>query len=404
MSVAELPRVRFRERQPLTAADLNAEQAHRLALRRRHNAGQHGWGIVAGLALDEDDRGLIVDPGMAVDGYGRELVLPQPVLIELAALKKVAGPGVGIAVSLLYGREAAGRDRWREVCRLRLTAGSPTEPLAFDPSQTPPDDPASEWPVPLGTVTLNDSDLSTIDLKNRIYAALVGEEVLDPAGRVRLAFSRVEGRERLTVGIRGAGEETVERLAVERLPEPPPVRARPGECPPPVSGPPAPAWKATVRANARVGGILIEAPSDGGLRAVRFGTAIPAPKVPAPWRIYRAAADPESAHPEELRFEIGHPGGQGDPTNHKLVLGGIHDHVITPFLSVTADCTVTVHGDMVVEGQVIRRPVPADPNDPDFAAAVAETWVKGIEAALGKFLLGPLLEDEEHEEPLPPVG
>lgn len=367
MSVAELPRVRFRERQPLTAADLNAEQAHRLALRRRHNAGQHGWGIVTGLDLLWDARGLIVESGMAIDGYGRELVLPEPVLIEHAALIKV---GPDIEAWLLYGREAAGRDCWREACRLRLTSGSAPALPAFDPSRTPPDDPEAEWPVPLGLTTPGTEFGS-----GRVYAALTGEEVRDPAGRVRLAFSRVEGRERLAVGIRGAGEETVERLAVERLPTPPPLRARPGECPPPVPGPPAPAWKATVRANARVGGIRLEAPAAGGPQGVRFGTALPAPKAPAPWSIYRAAADPEGTHPEELRFEIGHPGDKGEPAAHRFVL---------PCLSATADRTVTVYGDLIVNGLLVQGPVPADPDNPAFASAVAGAWIKGIKAALSQ--------------------
>ena len=384
MSVAELPRVRFRERQPLTAADLDAEQAHRLALRRRHNAGQHGWGIVSGLGLRWDARGLIVDPGMALDGFGRELVLPQPVLVDFPALNAI---GPDVSIWLLYGREAAGRDRWREVCRLRLVSGSLPEPPAFDPGQAPPDDPETEWPVPLGLVTAPQG-FGT----GRVYAGLVGEEVRDPAGRVRLAFSRVEGRERLAVGIRGDGEETVERLAVERLPEPPPVRARPGECPPPVSGPPAPAWKATVRAHARVEGVLLQPPSDGGPRGVQFGTPIPEPKTATPWRIYRAAKDPQGAHPEELRFEIGDPGEKGDPTTHRFVL---------PCLSATADRTVTVQGRLIVTGKLVRAPIAPDPDDPRVATAVADAWLKGIEAAVG-LAGGGGGGDEEPPPPPPP--
>lgn len=386
MSVAELPRVRFRERQPLTAADLNAEQAHRLALRRRHNAGQHGWGIVAGLALRWDGLDLIVDPGMALDGFGRELVLPRPVLIGRNALQEV---GPDLTAWLLYGREAAGRDRWREVCRLRLVAGSLPEPPAFDPSQAPPDDPAVEWPVPLGLVTTG-PELGA----GRVYATLVGEEVRDPAGRVCMAFSRVEGRERLAVSLRGAGEETVERFAVERLPEPPPVRPRPGECPPRLSGPPAPAWRATVRARARVGGALLEVPADGRPQGLRFGTAIPAPKAATPWRIYRAAADPEGAHPEELRFEIGDPGEKGDPTAHRFVL---------PCLSATADRTVTVQGTLIVTGKLVRAPIAPDPDDPRFATAVADAWLKGIEAAVGLAGGGGGGEEPPPPPPPPPV-
>src|SRR5688500_2878238 len=73
-------RPRFRERQVLRAADLEAEQSYLIAARRRHNIGQHGWGIVQGLEiLDKPE--LMVQPGMAVDGYGRELIVTSPVTI-----------------------------------------------------------------------------------------------------------------------------------------------------------------------------------------------------------------------------------------------------------------------------------------------------------------------------------
>ena len=41
-------RVKVREGQVLFAADLNDESAYLLSLRRRHDAGLHGWGIVSG--------------------------------------------------------------------------------------------------------------------------------------------------------------------------------------------------------------------------------------------------------------------------------------------------------------------------------------------------------------------
>jgi hypothetical protein len=370
MTTALLSRVRFRERQPLTAADLDAEQAHRLALRRRHNAGQHGWGIAAGLALrGEPGGGLLVDPGLALDGFGRELVLPAPVRIDRAALEQAAGGPTGrLAVVLLYGREPAGRDRWREACRLRLTAVG-ADPIDFDPSRTPPDDPQSEWPVPLGIVMLRTASLSVLRA-NRVYARLVGEEVRDPAGRVRLAFARVQGRERLGVSVRsigGGGGDLVERLAVERLPEPA-------------------AWQATVRGPARTGSsVRLEPPPDSGPGGVRFGTPIPRPQEASPWRIYRVAADPEGSHPGELRFEIGDPGEKGDPATRKLIVGDVVEKgEIVPWLSVTAGRTVRVHGDLVVEGQLLRSPLPANPDDPAFASAVAGAWVKGIKAALSQ--------------------
>src|SRR5690242_14785662 len=72
-------RVRYTERQILSAADLNDEQAYRLAAQRRHLAGQHRWGIVQGLRLQVVPGGFVIQPGYAVDGFGRELLVPRPV-------------------------------------------------------------------------------------------------------------------------------------------------------------------------------------------------------------------------------------------------------------------------------------------------------------------------------------
>src|SRR5258707_12483604 len=46
-------------------------------MRRRHNIAHHTWGIVSGLQLTVEDGNFYVQPGMAIDGYGRELILPQ---------------------------------------------------------------------------------------------------------------------------------------------------------------------------------------------------------------------------------------------------------------------------------------------------------------------------------------
>ena len=46
-----------------------------LASRRRHNVTQHSWGIVSGLDIANEADALVVRSGMAIDGYGRELVL-----------------------------------------------------------------------------------------------------------------------------------------------------------------------------------------------------------------------------------------------------------------------------------------------------------------------------------------
>src|SRR5581483_6189128 len=72
----EIRRVRYFDRQFLRASDFQEEQAYHIALRRRHNIAGHTWGIVVGLALEVDGEGnLSVAPGLAIDGFGRELVV-----------------------------------------------------------------------------------------------------------------------------------------------------------------------------------------------------------------------------------------------------------------------------------------------------------------------------------------
>ena len=82
-------RVRYQERQLLRAADLQLEQAYRLAMQRRHLIAPHGWGIVTGLriagAADDPDQ-RVVAKGVAVDGYGRLLVLPEDYPLPPAVL------------------------------------------------------------------------------------------------------------------------------------------------------------------------------------------------------------------------------------------------------------------------------------------------------------------------------
>ena len=82
MQAKPVTRVNYFDRQFLGAEDFSAEQAYHLAMHRRHVLAQHTWGIVAGLRVKWEDKKLLVEPGVAVDGYGRELVLPRGVTLD----------------------------------------------------------------------------------------------------------------------------------------------------------------------------------------------------------------------------------------------------------------------------------------------------------------------------------
>jgi hypothetical protein len=80
-SSTEILRLHYYERQYLGAADLEDQQTYHRDMRRRHNIGDHTWGIVTGLELvaetDPGDSGAVlmwVNPGMAIDGFGREII------------------------------------------------------------------------------------------------------------------------------------------------------------------------------------------------------------------------------------------------------------------------------------------------------------------------------------------
>ncbi len=190
-------RVYFREGQILRAADLNAEQAYRIDLRRRHNIAQHNWGIVFGLELVELHGDIVLSPGMAVDGYGRELIvtqaapLPSDIFEELDATE--------LTVWLLYDlvdEHDPTCSRWREATKLMFLATdenpgeNPDEHLdprfppavradghVFGPHRSPPDDPEVLWPVYLGCIKGE-----ACDSEARPYATLVGEAVTAPSG------------------------------------------------------------------------------------------------------------------------------------------------------------------------------------------------------------------------------
>ena len=107
-------RPRYFEGQLLTAEDLRDEQDYWVRKHRLQNLALHGSGVVCGLAVTQQGRGAVtVDPGIAIDRLGREVVVPEPVEIEPRAGRR------GGDVVLRYREEAS---RWSvggEATRIR---------------------------------------------------------------------------------------------------------------------------------------------------------------------------------------------------------------------------------------------------------------------------------------------
>ena len=101
--VEEAPRrVNFVSGMVLGAADLAAEQGYHREMRYLHNR-LHGYGTVSGLEVSVTRGRVRVDPGLAIDPWGREIVLAEPSTVRLEQPR-----GTGWARDLLIA--------WHEQC------------------------------------------------------------------------------------------------------------------------------------------------------------------------------------------------------------------------------------------------------------------------------------------------
>ncbi len=399
-------RVRFRERQVLRATDLAAEQAYLIAMRRRHNIAHHGWGIVNGLEL-QDTPELAVQPGVAVDGYGRELIVSAPLAITDEAFTELDSDTLDIwlfydLVQVIVPQRGSwncgpGRNtRVREQASLLLTAARVVEPrfpvevasedFPFPPHRTPPDDPAREWPVYLGTARRADNTRST-----RPYATLTGDLITSPSGRARMQVGselRSDTR-RFAVSSADSTGKLIDRLAVDRegnttlngdttilspagelgsrqlrLRENRAPAETPTRSTEPLCGP-------------SPGGGDKETP--GAARMISFRPLKTTPEVAAPWQIYRTSIKTEQRTIQELRVELGHPGDKGDPKLARLSIGTRASNQFTTRFTLGADCTLTINGNVTVMGELIESPIKPDAEDPRFTELIASQWIKGTE-------------------------
>lgn len=202
-------RVYFQERQRLTARDLEEEQTYLLDLDSRHNHLLHGPGIVVGLRIATDLSGtLVVEPGVAIDALGREVLLPSAAPIpdpdQYGALD----------VWLVYCREpVSARDPGRTACgpeafaRWIETGHVITTAVAVDAPPVTPDAAA----VYLGRVPHD-------PLRVPDYTTLRAAHVKDPAGRTRMDVGPVTLRDRngFTVVVKDGSGSLVTRLALDR--------------------------------------------------------------------------------------------------------------------------------------------------------------------------------------------
>jgi hypothetical protein len=140
-------RNRYFDGKVLTAADQTLEQEYLLARERRLNLHVFGHGVVSGLGLTTvqsgDGWGIRVSPGLAIDGCGRVVVVPEEHELVPLALTDAHGHPIArrrgrlprrLVVSLCYRecpadlRPAPGSDEpeagtWLESCAIRVSKG-----------------------------------------------------------------------------------------------------------------------------------------------------------------------------------------------------------------------------------------------------------------------------------------
>ncbi len=291
MSNNTIARVHYFERQFLRTQDFTDEQAYHLAMQRRHNIAHHTWGIVRGLELYKDkDGNLWVLPGVAVDGYGRYLILADQQSLPPQSFdeKRQDVLDVWLVYALQssddvpkgYGNCGDGQAdtfyRWLELPIIRLEAPDlaypdrrqpksvPAGDLSFDPTRTPPDDPQAGWPVFLGQVTRtppkpNQPFTYSVNLADRPYVGLVGTSIVTPSGqaRVQLEAETAEDRAGFVIFLSDPLTKTAQpRLQID------------------------PQGPATVFGNITLYGNLTV---DGGTIEVGTGGVV---ETPRPWQIY----------------------------------------------------------------------------------------------------------------------
>jgi hypothetical protein len=89
-------RMRYFLGQLLGEDDFLAEQDYLMGKDRRHERFLHGWGVVCGLGVSAGARGTVtVEPGLAIDRWGREVVVSEPREVDPRVLTDDSGEPTG---------------------------------------------------------------------------------------------------------------------------------------------------------------------------------------------------------------------------------------------------------------------------------------------------------------------
>lgn len=367
MTDANPTRPNYVDGQFLDADDFTLEQLYHLSMLRRHHIAHHTAGTVTGLEIVIDgDTGIpYVAPGFAIDGFGRELIVTERLSLG-GALFPPGGPDA-YDVVVLYDRVAedgAPGGRWSEQPRAAVVAptgpgaGPPTPSgaaVGFGPTDDPPDDPAQQAPLFVGQLRRADKpgDPPIIDESGRAYVELNASAVTAAEGTARIELAGADGPFALYAGA-DAGQLS-RRLAL----------GADGQL--------------TVDDGLTVNGGL----AVGGQLALLPGT-----QDASGWGVQLVSIAGESV--SELRVQMGPT--SGSQTRRTVIGSSGQGGAFKPLLTVGEDGTVTVNGDMIVNGTVHAEGgiVPAELSGQasQYAAAAMTSGIGASGALIDKVTSG----------------
>ena len=97
--MADIKRVNYFTHQFLVEKDFDDEQEYHIDMRRRHNRVNHSWGVAGGLDVTKTkDKEVTISKGTAIDKDGQEMVLLEPLTVDLTAF----GSNTDVYLSISY--------------------------------------------------------------------------------------------------------------------------------------------------------------------------------------------------------------------------------------------------------------------------------------------------------------
>lgn len=402
-------RVHYYDRQFLRAQDFTDEQAYQIAMRRRHNLSHHIWGIVRGLELEfnQPDGVFVIKPGIAVDGYGRELILTEQQQVAITIFNERASERLDLWLE--YRRDAADQSatgsgckpddgepdafyRWLEQPVIverkdtiyetdRRTPGPVlVGDRSFDATRTPPDAPDMYFPVFLGQIRRNVAlkQPYSVVLTGRPYAGLIGSEIRHPAGDARVIMGEVDA----TNGSRHfeifVGEDACEQDATPALD----IQSQPNNQPPytiSLKG------NTTVSGDVNVYGAVAFQPPDDAAKQQRG----------QPGTVYlrKGSLNPDGTtnpNTRDLSVELGRSGDE--PTRFSVGVWSTENPAgFKPIFTVDANGDVTISGRLIAASVQPLPQVPALTNEVISLIRQRQLAARPISASAGG-LIGDILQ------------